>query len=87
VRRTRACDELGNRAYTAVSRGSRAIGLCNAPASASPTTPSSAASSNRATPSELLDDWLNHRPSLTPEDFVRSMHVEHEYFFLAHPAS
>jgi FkbM family methyltransferase len=34
----------------------------------------------------LLDDWLNHRPSLTPEDFVRSMHVEHEYFFLAHPA-
>lgn len=35
----------------------------------------------------LLDDWLNDRPSMTPDDFVRSMHVGHEYFFLAHPAN
>ena len=33
----------------------------------------------------LLDDWLNDRPPLTPDEFVRSMHVDHEYFFLAHP--
>jgi FkbM family methyltransferase len=33
----------------------------------------------------LLEDWLNHGPSLTPDDFVRSMHVDGEFFFLAHP--
>lgn len=33
----------------------------------------------------LLDDWLHGRPPLTPEGFVHSMHVGHEYFFLAHP--
>ena len=35
----------------------------------------------------LLDDWLNGRPPLTADGFVRSMHVDHEYFFLAHPPS
>jgi FkbM family methyltransferase len=34
----------------------------------------------------LLEDWLNQRPPLTPEAFIHSMHVDHEYFFLAHPA-
>lgn len=33
----------------------------------------------------LLDDWLNGRPSLTADEFVRAMHIGHEFFFLAHP--